>query len=286
MKTWIDNKFVDIKDARVSVFDRGFLYGDGAFETMRGYAGSVFRLDGHMKRLFESLSVLRIKPPRSRKYLTSVIKRLLVINGLKSAYIRFAVTRGQGGFGIGYKDSFASNTVIIAKEFTGYPGWMHKTGISASAVKIRQNESSPLCAIKSMNYLNYIMARFYAKDGGYDEAIMTNTKGFVTEAATSNVFIVKDKVLITPSPDSGILPGITRGVVLEIARKLKIKTREAHVLPGALIRADEVFLTNTLAEVLPVTRIGPRRIGNEKPGEITKLLHLAYQKQVIRETLK
>ena len=284
-KAWLNKKFVDIDRTKVSIFDRGFLYGDGAFETMRSYAGIVFKLDDHLARLFDALKILKIKLPYSRKYLAGAIYRLLDINGLKSAYIRLAVTRGEGRFGIGYKDVFAPNAVIVAKEFEGYPEWMFRRGISAGVAGIRQNEYSPLAAVKSMNYLNYIMARFEAKEKGYDEAILLNTRGFVTEGATSNIFLVKKDVLITPSPDSGILQGITRGVILAIAKRLRFRVKEKRISMRELALADEIFLTNSLAEVLPVTRIGPKPVGCGHPGEATKFFRISYQKEVIRDTV-
>lgn len=285
MKIWINGRQADQKDAKVSVFDRGFLYGDGLFETMRSYAGVVFRLNRHLSRLFGSFSALKMAPPNNKKYFKEAVLKLLRTNGLKSAYIRIAVTRGEGGFGIGYKDDFSPTVVIVAKEFRGYPEWMHKRGISAKVVDVRQNEYSPLSGVKSMNYLNYILARFRAKEDGCDEAILMNTKGDVTEGATSNIFFVKNDALITPFLDSGILPGVTRETILEIARRLKLKVSERRVSPSELTGADEIFLTNSLAEVLPVTRIGPRRVGRGIPGDLTKLLSISYQKQVIREVL-
>ncbi len=289
IKVWINGKLIDADKAKISVFDRGFLYGDGVFETMRSYAGVVFKLDRHLNRLFASLRVIKIDPPCGKTYFKEAVCKLLRTNGLKSAYIRLAVTRGEGGFGIGYprsKDDFSPNIVIVAREFRGYPEWMHKRGISAKVVRARQNEYSPLSGIKSMNYLNYILARFHAKENGCDEAILTNTKGYVTEGATSNIFLVKDDGLITPSLDSGILPGITREVIIEIARRLRLKVSERKVLPSELPKTDEIFLTNSLAEVLPVIKIGPKRVGRGVPGDITKLLRISYQKQVIREVLR
>ena len=259
---------------------------------MRSYAGEVFKLDEHLDRLFSALRVVRIKPPHDRKYFKALIQKLLKMNGLESAYVRLAVTRGKGGFGIGYprtspalrrggaglrKDDFRPNVVLVAKQFDGYPEWMYRDGISANIVDVRQNDLSSLCGIKSMNYMNYILARFRAKESGYDEAILMNTKGSITEAATSNIFLVKRGGLVTPSLDSGILPGITRGVILEIARKSRIRAAERKVATRELSNAVEVFLTNSLAEVLPVTRIGRKKVGTGKPGELTKLLALSYK---------
>jgi branched-chain amino acid aminotransferase len=281
-KVWINGRVVDTKNAKVSVFDRGFLYGDGVFETMRAYAGSVFKLDEHLERLFRALKVVRIKPPYGRKYFKALIQKLLKMNSLENAYVRLAVTRGKGGFGIGYKNILSPSAVLIARQFKRYPAWMHERGINAGIVDIRQNDLSPLCGIKSMNYLKFVLARFRAKEAGCDEAILMNTKGFITEAATSNIFLVKGGGLVTPSPDSGILPGITRGVILRIAKKLRMKAAERRVAPRELSNADEIFLTNSLAGVLPVTRIGGKKVGNGKPGELTKLLAISYRSLIKR----
>jgi branched-chain amino acid aminotransferase len=281
-KIYMNGKFVDPDKAKVSVFDRGFMYGDGVFETMRGYTGTVFKLDSHLERLFISLDVLGIKHKYSKRYLRDAVYRTLQTNGLSSAYIKLAVTRGEGRFGIGHKDRFSPNLVITAKNFEGYPGWMFDVGLSAG-VTGTQNEKSPISGLKTLNYLPYILARFDAQDSGYDEAILTNTKGFITEGATSNVFLVKDGRLITPSLESGILPGITRGVIIEIARRLKMVVKEKSVTRRELFGADEIFLTNSLAEVLPVTKVDSKRVGTGIVGDTTKLLHISYQKTVIRE---
>ena len=328
-KIWINGKFVDSDKAKVSVFDRGFMYGDGVFETMRGYAGRVFKLDRHLDRLFMSLDTIKIKHKYSKKYLQDAICKTLKANrhceGTKcpkqslkgiasspsaprkdrlfSAYIKLIITRGEGRFGISpvrhfikrdgnemsngisHKDIFSPNVVITAKDFSGYPRWMFDIGLSANITGV-QNEESIISRIKTLNYLPYILARDDAKDMGYDEAILTNTKGCITEGATSNIFIVKNNGLITPSEASGILPGITRGVIIEIAKKLKISVKEKLVSRRELLGADELFLTNSLAEVLPVTKVDSKRVGSGLVGDITKLLRISYQEAVIREVLR
>jgi len=285
MRIWLNNRLVDAKDAKVPVFDRGFLYGDGLFETMRAYAGTVFNLDRHLARLFTSLKVMGFRSPYKRIELAHAIHRLLKANRLEGAFVRLAMTRGEGRFGIGYKDKFRPNVVIVAKEFEGYPEWMHKRGLRAGIIRGWVNENSPLCRIKSHNFLPYIMSRYAAKAGGFDEAILTNTKGYVAEAATSNIFLVKRGRFITPSLETGILPGVTRGVVLDIAKRLKMRVEERLVGVSELYSADEIFLTNSLAEVLSVISVDKRRIGSGSLGELTKLLHISYQKRVIREVL-
>ena len=283
-KIWIHGKFVDSDKAKISVFDRGFMYGDGVFETMRSYAGRVFKLDQHLDRLFESLKIIKLKHKYSKRYLHDAIYNTLRTNRLSSAYIKLTVTRGEGRFGISYKNIFSPNVVITAKDFEGYPGWMFDIGLSAKITGV-QDERSITSRIKSLNYLPYILARDDAKRKGFDEAILTNTQGFITEGATSNIFVVKNNGLITPSPASGILSGITRGVIIEIAKKLKVNVREKLISRRELLIADEIFLTNSLAEVLPVTKVDSKRIGSGLVGDITKLLHISYQKSVIREMI-
>lgn len=284
-RIWINGRFVESRLAKVSVFDRGFMYGDGVFETMRSYAGVVFRIDEHLGRLFTGLSVLGIRPPCARASLKRAVYDTLRVNGLKCAYIKIIVTRGEGRFGIGYRDKFRPSTVIVAKDFEGYPDWMFRRGISCAVAGLRQNDLSVLSRVKSLSFLGYILARFEAKDMGYDEAVLVNTKGSIAEASTSNIFIVKKSVLLTPSLTSGILPGVTRACVIGIARRIGLRVREKSVSPEELAAADEAFLTNSLAEILPVTRFGPGKVGSGAPGEITKLLRVSYQKEVIRAVL-
>ena len=285
IKIWINKKFIDIDDAKISIFDRGYLYGDGIFETMRSYAGVVFRIDEHLDRLFNGLKVMKIMPSYNKRYLKNIIYKSLKINGFKSAYIRLTITRGEGRFSLSYSDNFIPNVVIVTKEFGEYPDWMYFRGISAKVVEIRQNELSPVSAIKSTNYLNHILARLDAKDEGCDEAILMNTKGYIAEGAASNIFLVKRNNLTTPSLESGILPGITRKLIIEIAGILKLKVKERRIYYRELLNADEVFFTNSLIEILPVRKIDSETIGDGEVGDITRLLHISYQKQVIREVL-
>ena len=285
-KVWVNKRFVDIDKAAVSVFDRGFLYGDGVFETMRCYAGVVFSLDEHLKRLYSSLRAALIRPPVPRKRLEALIYKTVHVNKVKSAYVRVAVTRGEGRLAIGHMDTFDPTLVIIAKRFDDYPAWMHDKGVSAVIASTRQNEYTILSRIKSHNFMNYILARSEAQERGYDEAIILNTKAQVVEAVTSNIFLVKGRTIITPALVCGVLPGITRATVLEIARRLRFRVKEKAVTPNELLNADEVFFTNSLAEILPVRKIGRRRIGSGRPGQTTQLLRICYQKEVIKAVLR
>lgn len=284
-KILINGRLVNQDKAKISIFDRSFLYGDAVFETMRGYAGVIFKLDEHLTRLLGSLKALKIKHSYTKDYLRETVYRTLNANKLKSAYVRLVITRGEGRFGIGYKDMFTPNLIIVAKDFEGYPEWIFSKGVSAKIIGV-QNEYSILSNIKTANYLNFILGRFNAQDAGFDEAIFTNTRGYITEGATSNIFLVKSNSLITPSIESGVLPGITRSVIIDIAKKLKLQVKKRAVLRRELLQADEVFLTNSLAEILPVTKVDSKRIGTGSVGLATKLLHVSYQKQVIREALK
>lgn len=282
----MNGRIVDGKSARVSVFDRGFLYGDGAFETMRSYDGTVFRIDKHLDRLFRSLKRLAIRYPHPKKYLKDAVYRTLSANGLKDAYIRLTVTRGEGRIGMYHKDRFRPNAVIVARGFYGYPAKVEKGGVSAKIIDFVQNESSFLSSIKSLNFLGYITARMRAQAAGYDEAILTNTKGDIAEAATSNIFFVRNGRLVTPGAESGILEGVTRKTVLEIAKRSKIRVSERRVTASELLKADEVFLTNSLAEVIPVTSVDSRKIGGGRVGDMTVFLRALYRAEVRRETKK
>ncbi len=280
MKVWINNKMIDAKDAKVSIFDRGFLYGDGLFETMRCYDGKIFKLAEHISRLFRSSKVMKIKIRNSKAKFAKTIYRILKANRLKDAYVRLTITRGEGSFALIRGKDAKPNVIITAKKFKGYPEAFYSRGISAKISDIRQDERSALSKIKSLNFLNHILARIRAQDDGFDEAILMNTKGHIAEAATSNIFLVKNGSILTPSLTSGILPGITRGSVIHIARKLGMRVTEKSVSSKELINADEVFLTNSLAELLSVIKINRIRIGDGKPGKVTKLLHAAYREMV------
>jgi len=281
MKIWLNNRIVDEKDANISVFDRGFMYGDGVFETMRGAAGVVFKLDEHLDRLYKSFKITAIKIPYSKDFLKKQIYQLLKINKLKDAYIRLTVTRGTGTLGLAKIECENPTVVITAKQFSPYPAWMYKKGIRVKIVKVRQNENSPVSGIKSVSFLNYILARLEAKKVGFDDAIMLNSKGRISEATVSNVFLIKREVLVTPSLKSGILPGITRKVIIKSASQLGIRVKESVVAPKDICNADEAFLTNSMMEVMPVVRVDNKIIGSGRPGALTKKIHEFYRTRQI-----
>src|SRR3989338_258392 len=255
MKVWINKKIVDSELAKVSIFDRGFLYGDGIFESMRSYGGVVFGLDEHLARLKDSLDIVKIKPPCSGKELKKAIYGLLGSNRLKDAYIRLNVTRGEGRFAIGLEEIAGPNVVIFTKPFIPYPSRMYEKGISAKVAAPRVNEYSPMSRVKSLSFLNGILARLEARADGFDEAILINTRGNIAEAVTSNIFLVRGSRLRTPSLASGILPGVTRKNVLGLARAVGLKPEEDTISYAELKGSSEAFLTNLLFEVLPVVKI-------------------------------
>ncbi|MDD3906135.1 MAG: aminotransferase class IV [Candidatus Omnitrophica bacterium] len=281
VKTWQNGRFVNTKNAAISISDRGFLYGDGIFETLRSYSGRIFKEADHLKRLYDSADSIGIKIPYRRKDIAGVMQGGLSSGQMKNSSIRIIVTRGEGSFTLAEEPlATRPNVIITMKRFNGYTESFYSGGISACVSDIAINESSPLSGIKSLNFLEHIMARSAAQKKGFDEAILVNLKGHVAEAATSNIFILKKDRLMTPSTGSGILPGITRGVVIEMAGKLGIKTAECAVTRDMLMHADEVFLTNSLAEMIPVVKIGHAVIGTGHPGAVTKLLHADYRKMV------
>jgi branched-chain amino acid aminotransferase len=284
-KIWVNGRLKDKNDAVISVFDRGFLYGDGLFETARAYAGIVFSLDGHLSRLYGSAKKLKINIPYPRNNLKAAVYRTLKANALRSAYVRITVTRGEGEPGINFSSAMMPNVVIMVREFEGYPAALYRKGIKAKFASTKQSSFSMLARVKSTSFLNYIMARQEARQAGFGEAILTDCGGYIAEAATGNIFAVKNGKLLTPPLTNPILAGITRGIILKIAKKLKIAAAEKRITVGQLLGSDEIFLTNSLAEVLPIVVIGRNRIGNGVPGPVTKLLHISYQKEVIRSVL-
>jgi branched-chain amino acid aminotransferase len=280
VKVFVNGKIVDEKRAVISVFDRGVLYGDGVFETMRSYKGEIAFLDRHLRRLYASAEVIGLKIEKERRYLKYIIYKLLKTNGLKDAYIRLSVTRGQGRVGLDASTANETSTILITKKFQPYPARLYKRGLKLATASGRRNKMSKAAGIKSLNYLDSILARIEAQKGGADDAILLNTKGDVAEAAVSNIFLIKGKKLVTPSVEGGIVAGITREVVLFLAAKAGLKPEERRVKPAELPKADEVFLTNTLMELMPVTVIDGKKISSGKPGKLTKLLHKLYHSRI------
>ena len=276
MKVYVNGKIIDEKKAVISVLDRGLLYGDGLFETMRSYNGMVLALDRHLQRLYRSAGMIGLKIYSSRRYIKKGIYKLLRVNRLKDAYIRLAVTRGKGRVGLNTTAVKGQSLIIIVKKFTPYPRECYEKGISLATVSIRRDERSYLSTIKSLNYLNNILARIEAQGKGADDALLFNTKGKIAESAVSNIFMIRGDRLITPSVDSGILPGITREIVLSIAHKAGLRPVAGFISLAELKGADEVFLTNTLMEIMPVIKINKKRIGSGRPGFLTRAVRDVY----------
>ncbi len=283
---YINGSLVLEEEAKVSVFDRGFLYGDGVFETMRSYSGHVFRLEKHLSRLFGSLKTLKINIRFDPPALEKAVYDTLRANSLSEAYVRLTISRGEGPLGPSPVGCESPKVIIIARKFEPYPAISYEKGWRAIVVGTRQNASSPLSQIKSCNYLNYILAKMEAISRGVNEGILLNAQRYVAEASASNIFLVDDGAIATPSVRDGILPGITRQVILEIATSMGIKAVERKITLDELFACQECFLTNTLMEVMPLVEIDWRQIGSGKPGSLTAKLHQAYKELVKEEVRK
>ena len=278
MWVYLNDKFVPQEEAVVSVFDHGFLYGDGVYETLRAYRGRVFQLAEHLARLERSASRIQLTLPVSRGRLTDLVRESLLRNQLQEAYLRITVSRGAGEIGLDPALCKAPTLVIIAKPFQLYPESLYADGVSVLIAKTKRNLPEALPPqVKSLNFLNNILAKMEAKAAGAHEALMLNHRGELTEGTTSNLFVVQGGRVRTPAVECGILNGITRGLVLQLASELGIPSEEARLTVDDLLRADECFLTNTTQEVLPVTRVNGTMIGNGRPGEITRRLHVSFR---------
>jgi len=272
-KVWLNGKLVDREDAKISVFDHGLLYGDGVFEGIRSYSGRVFRLKEHIRRLFDSANGIRLAIPMTPEELAGAITGTLEANGLKDAYIRVVVTRGVGTLGLDPNRCQSPTVFIITDRIELYPPELYENGleiITAATMRNHPNAVNP--RLKSLNYLNNILAKIEAIDAGTLEAVMLNHQGFVAECTGDNLFIVRDGVLFTPPIAAGILEGITRDEIIAIAEDFGIKVREENLTRHDLYVADECFLTGTAAEVVPVVRIDKRTIGDGHPGPVTRRL--------------
>ncbi len=272
-KVWLNGKLVDHEDAKISVFDHGLLYGDGVFEGIRSYNGRVFRLKEHIRRLFDSAKGIRLGIPMTPDEVAKAITGTLEANGLKDAYIRVVVTRGTGTLGLDPNRCQSPTVFIITDRIELYPPELYENGleiITAATMRNHPNAVNP--RLKSLNYLNNILAKIEAIDAGTREAVMLNHQGFVAECTGDNLFIVRDGVLFTPPITAGILEGITRDEIIAIAEDFGIKVRKENLTRHDLYVADECFLTGTAAEVVPVVRIDKRTIGDGHPGPVTKRL--------------
>jgi len=277
MKIYIDGNYFDEKTAKVSVFDHGLLYGDGVFEGIRVYNGRVFKLAEHIERLFSSARAILLKIPLSRKAMIQAVVQACRRNKLRDGYIRLVVTRGIGSLGLNPYTCKRPSVIIIADKIQLYPPEFYKHGLALITVPTARNLHSALNpAIKSLNYLNNILAKIEAINGDCEEAIMLNAQGFVAECTGDNIFLVKDGHLSTPPLSAGALHGITRGVVMDLARQNGLAVSEPDVTRYDLFNADECFLTGTGAEIIAVVKIDGRIIGNGRPGPVTGRLIKRY----------
>lgn len=277
MKIYINGKFFEKQEARISVFDHGFLYGDGAFEGIRSYNGLVFKLNEHINRLYETAHTLMIEISLTKQQMVKAIIDTLKANNLKDAYIRVIVTRGEGDLGLDPRKCKGDpNVIIITDKIVLYAEELYKKGMAIITVPTVRNLPEALNPqLKSLNYLNNILAKIEANNSGFNEAIMLDAQGYVAECTGDNIFIVKNGELSTPS--QGRLRGITRDAVLELAQKEKIKTREGMITRHEVYIADECFLTGTAAEIIPVVKVDGRVIGDGHPGKTTlKLMKLFH----------
>lgn len=282
MKIYLDGKFVDEADAKVSVFDHGLLYGDGVFEGIRLYGGNIFRLEEHLERLEYSAKAILLPLPLTRKQFSKVTCETCRVNGLTDAYIRLVVTRGVGDLGLAPWLCAKPTMFIIASKITLYPKDHYDNGLAIVTVPTRRIGPAALPpTIKSLNYLNNILGKIEAKQFGALEAIMLNDQGFVAECTADNVFIVHKGELITPAASQGALKGVTRGTILDIARELGVTVRESNMTRYDIWCADECFLTGTGAEVIPVVKLDGREIGTGKPGPVTKRVMASFRKHVL-----
>jgi len=277
---FLNGRFVERGEAAVPALDRGLLYGYGLFETMRSYNGRVFRLDAHYRRLSEGAVALGIPLALTLDDLRAAVETLLERNSLPGARIRLTVTAGPVP-----DDGGASPSILlVARPLSGYPPDLYQRGMAAVTSATRRNEASPLSRVKSLNYLDNLLAREEAQRKGADEAILLNTRGLVAEGSASNVFLVGSEGLSTPGIDSGALPGITRAAVIELAREAGIACAEGEVEAATLAGAAEAFLTNSIMGVMPLTRLDGRPIGGGRPSPTTRAISRLYDQAVAQET--
>lgn len=270
-KVYISGKLLDKEQATVSVYDHGLLYGDGVFEGIRVYAGKAFLLKEHIDRLYESARAIRLEIPMTRSDLTAAVDSTVAANRLTEGYVRLVVTRGAGTLGLDPRKTSDPQVIIIADTIALYPREMYEQGLKLITASTIRNHPQALSArIKSLNYLNNILAKIEGTDAGSVEALMLNHKGEVAECTGDNIFIMQKGVLKTPSIDSGILEGITRNAVIRLAREAGLTVAETTLTRHDIYVADECFLTGTAAEVIPVVSLDGRPIGNGHPGPITR----------------
>lgn len=283
LKVYLNGQLVPKEQAVVSVFDHGLLYGDGVFEGLRVYSGKVFAMREHVVRLYESALAIRLTIPMSQEQMAEAVNATVAANGIVDGYVRLVVTRGAGYLGLDPRKTSNPQVIIIADQIELYPEAVYQTGmklVTASTLRNHPGALSP--RIKSLNYLNNILARMEGTDAGCPETLMLNHKGEVAECTGDNIFIVKSGVLKTPSAEAGILEGITRNTVIRLAREAGIPVLEAPFTRHDIYVADECFLTGSAAEIVPVVSLDSRPIGSGTPGPVTSRLRTRFQ-EFVRE---
>jgi branched-chain amino acid aminotransferase len=282
MKIYIDGKYYEKAEARISVFDHGLLYGDGVFEGLRIYGGRVFKLKEHIERLYMSAKAVLLNIPITADEMGTAVSEAVKVNEKENGYIRLIVTRGEGQLGIDPASCARPSVIIIVGDIQMYPDEYYEKGVAIITSSSRRMPSDCLDPrIKSLNYLNNIMAKLEARQAGCLEAVMLNSEGFVAECTGDNIFIVKNNELLTPATYNGALDGITMQTVLELAESIGIKTHQTTMTRYDIYNADECFMTGTGAEIIPVTRIDGRMIGEGKPGNVMQRLVEGFREIVM-----
>ncbi len=278
MKIYLDGQFYDKENAKISVFDHGLLYGDGVFEGIRFYQGRVFRLEKHISRLFDSAKAICLKVPLDKAGMTEAVLETIRQNELQDGYVRLVVTRGCGDLGLNPALCPKATVFIIASKITLYPEKMYRDGLMVATCATRRIPHGALSPmVKSLNYLNNVLAKIEAQQSGAGEGLMLNEQGYVAECTGDNIFTVKNGAIFTPPISSGALAGITREVVFELAKELGLSLTEPEMTRYDIYTADECFLTGTAAEIIPVVKLDSREIGDGKPGPVTRQLTARFR---------
>jgi len=282
VKIYINGEFLDEEEARISVFDYGLLYGYGLFESLRSYNGRVFRIDRHIRRLFDSAKEIGLNLSFSESELKDAVNETLDENNLSDAYIRVTVTYGRGEPRLKFSSEVGNTVIVFARELS-LDSSIYERGIRAAISGTVRPAQFPW--IKSLNFLPYLMAKLEAIERGVDDVILTNANSTIAEASTSNIFFISKGRLLTPPENSGILPGITREAVIEIAGRNGIQVDERRILPNEIKFFEECFLTNSITEIVPVVEIDGNSVGSGSPGEVTRRIHHLYRRLVADESL-
>lgn len=284
LKVYIDGKLYPKEEAKISVFDHGLLYGDGVFEGIRCYNGNMFKFSEHIDRLYNSANAIALEIPMTKEEIGNAVKDTLDANNMKDSYIRLVVTRGIGKLGLDPFNCAKPQVIIITDLIELYPKELYEKGLDAVVVHTIRNHHEALNPkIKSLNYLNNILAKIECINADAVEGVMLNTDGYVAECTGDNIFIVKDNGIITPPTNAGILIGITRNVVIDLATEAGIAVKEEQITRDDLYAADECFLTGTAAGIIPVARIDGRKISSGAPGKVTRSLLEKYHELTTKQ---